>query len=101
MALLSENSIKSPFFYRRAKKASAVGRSPPQELEVSTRSGLYLLVSLKTASSGIVAHPSSQTGGELPHPNHQDPQEASGGQVGRMVVMVIVIVIVMVVGMMM
>ena len=29
---------------RRAKKASAVGQSPPQELEVSPRSGLYLLV---------------------------------------------------------
>ena len=35
------------FFARRAKKASAEGRSPPQELEVSPRSGLYLLVVLK------------------------------------------------------
>ena len=31
---VSQNSIKSPFFARRAKKTSAGGRSPPQELEV-------------------------------------------------------------------
>ena len=37
----------SSFFARRAKKASAEGRSPPQELEVSPRSGLYLLVYFK------------------------------------------------------
>ena len=41
---ISENSIKSPTFAQRAKKAPALGRSPPQELEVSPRSGLYLLV---------------------------------------------------------
>ena len=41
---ISKNSIKSPLFARRAKKASAGGRSPPQELEVNLRSGLYLLV---------------------------------------------------------
>ena len=35
------------FFARRAKKASAEGRSPPQELEVGPRSGPYLLVILK------------------------------------------------------
>ena len=35
---------KELFFARRAKKASAQGRSPPQELEVGLRSGLYLLV---------------------------------------------------------
>ena len=41
-----QNSIISSFFARRAKKASAEGRSPPQELEVSPRSGLYLLVQI-------------------------------------------------------
>ena len=41
---MSTNSVKSFFFARRAKKASAEGRSPPQELEVNPRSGLYLLV---------------------------------------------------------
>ena len=43
---MGQNSIISSFFARRAKKASAEGRSPPQELEVSPRSGLYLLVQL-------------------------------------------------------
>ena len=41
---IGQNSIKSSFFARRAKKASAEGRSPPQELEVGPRSGPYLLV---------------------------------------------------------
>ena len=41
---MGQNSIKSCFFARRAKKASAEGRSPPQELEVGPRSGPYLLV---------------------------------------------------------
>ena len=41
---MGQNSIISSFFARRTKKASAEGRSPPQELEVSPRSGLYLLV---------------------------------------------------------
>jgi hypothetical protein len=41
---MGQNSIKSSFFARRAKKASAEGRSPPQELEVGPRSGSYLLV---------------------------------------------------------
>ena len=41
---IGQNSIKSSFFARRAKKASAEGRSPPQELEVGLRSGPYLLV---------------------------------------------------------
>ena len=40
-----QNSIISSFF---AKKASAEGRSPPQELEVGPRSGPYLLVQLKS-----------------------------------------------------
>ena len=44
---ISKNRIKSPFFARRAKKALAGGRIPPQELEVSRRSGLYLLVFIK------------------------------------------------------
>ena len=38
--------MKNSFFAGRAKKASAKGRSPPHELEVSPRSGLYLLVTL-------------------------------------------------------
>ena len=38
---------KKFFFARRAKKDSAEGRSPPQELEVGPRSGPYLLVLLK------------------------------------------------------
>ena len=41
---MGQNSIKSSFFARRAKKASAKGRSPPQELKVGPRSGPYLLV---------------------------------------------------------
>ena len=41
---ISTNSVKSPFFVRRAKKTLAIGRSPSQELEVSQHSGLYLLV---------------------------------------------------------
>ena len=48
---MGQNSIKSPFFARRAKKASVEGRSPPQELEVGPRSGPYLLVYSK---NGIV-----------------------------------------------
>ena len=44
---ISTNSVKSSFFVRRAKKASSEGRSPPQELEVSPHSGLYLLVTVK------------------------------------------------------
>ena len=35
---------KKFFFARMAKKASAEGQSPPQELEVGPRSGPYLLV---------------------------------------------------------
>ena len=40
---------KKSFFFlpQGQKKASAKGRSPPQELEVGPRSGLYLLVILK------------------------------------------------------
>ena len=40
------NSVKRRFFARRPKKASAEGLSSPQELEVSPRSGLYLLAEL-------------------------------------------------------
>ena len=43
-----QNSIISSFFARRAKKTTAEGRSPPQELEVGPRSGPYILVHLKT-----------------------------------------------------
>ena len=41
---MGQNSIISPFFAGRAKKALAKGQSPPQELEVGPRSGPYLLV---------------------------------------------------------
>ena len=41
---MGQNSIISSFFARRVIKASAEGRSPPQELEVGPRSGPYLLV---------------------------------------------------------
>ena len=41
---ISTNSVKSP----KGKKSLGLGRSPPQELEVSPRSGLYLLVRIKT-----------------------------------------------------
>ena len=41
---MGQNSKINSFFARRAKKASAEGRSPPQELEVGPRSGPYLLV---------------------------------------------------------
>ena len=41
---MGQNSIISSFFAQGAKKASAEGRSPLQELEVCSRSGLYLLV---------------------------------------------------------
>ena len=44
---MGQNSMISSFFERRAKKSSVEGQSPPQELEVSPRSGLYLLVALK------------------------------------------------------
>ena len=48
---MGQNSIISPLFAPRAKKASAKGQSPPQELEVGglevgPRSGPYLLVSV-------------------------------------------------------
>ena len=38
---------KALFFGRRAKKASAEGQSPPQELELGPRRGPYLLVQAK------------------------------------------------------
>ena len=41
---IGQNSIISSYFARRAKKAFAEGRSPPQELEVGPRSRPYLLV---------------------------------------------------------
>ena len=41
---IAKNGPKQQFFFcQRAKKASAEGRSPPQELEVGPRSGPYLL----------------------------------------------------------
>ena len=44
---MGQNSLRSSFFARRAKKASAEGQSPPQELEVGPRSGPYVLVYCK------------------------------------------------------
>ena len=41
---IGQNSIKSSFFARRAKKASDECQSPPQDLEVGPRSVPYLLV---------------------------------------------------------
>ena len=52
---MGQNSILRSFLARRAKKASAEGRSPPQELEVSPRSGLYLLVYFQN-SLGFILH---------------------------------------------
>ena len=52
MPKMGQNSIISSFFARRAKKASDEGRSPPQDLEVSPHSGLYLLV-LHTTTTAI------------------------------------------------
>ena len=48
---MGQNSIKSSFFARRAKKASDKGQSPPQELEVGPRSGPYLLVLVKVINN--------------------------------------------------
>ena len=50
------NSVKSLFFARRAKKASAKGWSPLQEPEVSQRSGLYLLVWIKRKHLETLQH---------------------------------------------
>ena len=44
---ISINSVKKVFFAQRAKQTLVKGQIPPQELEVSPRSGLYLLVLLK------------------------------------------------------
>ena len=53
---MGQNSIKSSFFARRAKKALAEGQRPPQELEVGPRSGPYLLVISKgTAALAVTA----------------------------------------------
>ena len=40
------NTVTSSFFCPKGKKALAKGRSPPVELEVSLRSGPYLLIKL-------------------------------------------------------
>ena len=52
---ISTNSVKNIcFFPRSPKKASTRGRSPPQVLEVSLRSGLYLLVKYYTLVSSYL-----------------------------------------------
>ena len=48
---VGQNSLITSFFARRAKQASAEGRSLPQELEVGPRSGPYFLVLLKGVST--------------------------------------------------
>ena len=48
---MGQNSIIPSFFARRGKKASAKGRSPPQEIEVGPRSGPYLLDHLNIVPS--------------------------------------------------
>ena len=54
---LGKSSIKSFFFARRPNKASAEGRSPPQELEEGPRSGPYLLVLLSGGfAAGMVCY---------------------------------------------
>ena len=52
---------KLSFFALRANKASDNGRSPPQELKVSTRSGLYLLVFTNLKKKNPIAHNSLET----------------------------------------
>ena len=44
---MSTNSVKRPFLPEGPKEALAEGQSPPQDLEVSPCSGLYLLVIIK------------------------------------------------------
>ena len=44
---IRRNSANSFLFARRAKKALANNKSPPQELEISLCSRLYLLVAIK------------------------------------------------------
>ena len=53
---MGQNSIRSSFFARRAKKASAGGRSPPQELEVGPLSGPYILVYIKIKLKYIIRY---------------------------------------------
>ena len=48
---ISTNSVKSSYFARSAKKPQPKGQSPPQELEVSPRSGLYHLVYVNEGKS--------------------------------------------------
>ena len=57
---MGQNSIIIFFFARRAKKALAEGRSPPQELEVGPRSGPYLLV-VDTRRYGPLHGPTSSS----------------------------------------
>ena len=50
-----QNSKIGSFFPQRQKKASDKGQSPPQEIEVGSRSRLYLLVFIKFQISKEVA----------------------------------------------
>ena len=50
---LGQDSIKSPFFTRSAKKASAEGQSSPKELEEGPRSGPHVLVCLKRQKKAV------------------------------------------------
>ena len=58
---MGQNSIISSFFARRAKKASAKGGSPPQELEVGPHSRPYLLVVIIGKILAYVAIPKAVT----------------------------------------
>ena len=49
----AKTALKAIFLPEGQKKASAEGRSPPQELEVGPRSGPYLLVSIKWGNPAI------------------------------------------------
>ena len=48
---MGQNSIITSFCAQRAKKPSAEGRSPPQELEIGPHSGPYLLVEIKAENT--------------------------------------------------
>ena len=50
---IGTNTVKSTFL---ARKKKSLGRCPPQELEVSPRIGLYLLVATTTAETTAANH---------------------------------------------
>ena len=60
---MSQNSITSPFFAQRAKKASAEVRSSPQELEEGPHSRPYPLVLIMFKFHWITSFDGFPTGG--------------------------------------